>query len=96
MTKKTIPQQWFGKNVDPQKHKIIQIFKFILIVFLFGSLFSIISFSSVLEVIRNSNHNLLIIGIILGLPNIYIKSIRLGLITQKQGLHLSYNWLFKV
>lgn len=93
---KTIFQQWFGKNANPQKQKIVQFVKFLIIFSFFASLFYIIPFSSVLEVIKSSNPSLLFIGIILGLPNVYIKSIRLGLLTQKQGLPLSFNKLFVV
>lgn len=96
MTIKTTLQQWFGDKADPRNQKIVQIAKTVIIVALLLSLFSIIPIPSVWEVIQASNPYLLIIGIFLGLPSIYARSILLGLITQKQGLALSFNRLFRV
>jgi uncharacterized protein (TIRG00374 family) len=89
-------QEWLDKSSESAKHRLIQSIKFVFIIGLFIGLFSIIPIADVFQVIKKANPALLLIGIALGLPKIYINSVMLGLITRKQGLAISNNRLFIV
>ena len=87
---------WREYNSQPSKEKLFKYFKLILVLVIFIGLFFIIPIGEVLEVIKYSNYHLLIIGIILVLPAIYLKSIRLAFLTRKQGIMISVNRVFIV
>ena len=89
-------QEWLGKDAEPSKRRVVQGLKFIFILCLFAGLFWIIPLADVLQVIKSANSFLLVIGITLGLPNIYLNSARLGMLTRKQGLAITINRLFIV
>ena len=82
-----------GGKINP---RVLQGIKLILVVGLFTALFWVIPFQDVFKVIKTAQPGLLVLGIALGLPNVYMKSVRLGLLTRKQGLPITFNRLFVV
>ncbi len=96
MSKLISGKEWLGKDAELSKRRVVQALKFIFLLCLFFGLFWIIPLADVFQVIKSANPLLLIIGLGLGLPNIYLKSVRLGLLTRKQGLPISFNRLFVV
>jgi uncharacterized protein (TIRG00374 family) len=89
-------KKWFGKDAEPAKRRVVQAIKFGILICLFIGLFWIVPIADVLQVIKSANPALLLVGIALGLPKVYLNSVMLGLLTQKQGLRISYNRLFAV
>ena len=96
MSKLVSIKEWLGKDAEPSKRRAVQVIKFIFILCLFIGVFWVIPFTDVLQVIKSANAFLLIIGIGLGLPIIYLNSVRLGMLTRKQGLAITVNRLFVV
>ena len=89
-------REWIGKDADPSKRKILQSLKFILIIALLAGLFWLVPIGEVLQVISSAQPYLLIIGLLLGIPTIYIKAIKLEILIQKQGFKIPIFELFKI
>lgn len=89
-------KEWLGKDAEPSKRRVVQALKIVILLCLFIGLFWIVPIADVFKVIKTANPILLMVGIALGLPFIYLKSVRLGLLTRKQGLLISFNRLFVV
>lgn len=87
-------KNWRNITSEPRTRKSLQYLKIILLLILFLSLFYIIPLEDVLHVIKDTNILFFMAGILLGLLNVYLKSVRLGFLTHKQGLTISINRLF--
>ena len=96
MSIQNIIKKWRSKISEPKIRKPLQYFKIGLLITLFLFLFYIIPFDDVLQVLKNTNILFFLVGIMLGLLNIYLKSVRLELLTRKQGLTISTNRLFLI
>jgi uncharacterized protein (TIRG00374 family) len=89
-------REWLGKDAEPSKRRVIQFGKLIFLLILFIGLFWIIPIADVWRFIRSADPFLLVFGITLGLLNVYLRSVQLGLLTRIQGLPISINRLFIV
>ena len=96
MIKSSRVKEWLGKDAEPSKRRVVQTFKFFILICLFIGLFWIIPIADVFQIIKSANSFLLVIGIALGLPKIYINSVMLGILIKKQSMSISYNRLFAV
>ena len=88
-----------GEYLNPQyssRNKKIQLLQILLLIGLFISLFWIIPFENVWSVIRSVNILFLTAGILISLLNSFIRAVRLGLLTNIQGLKISTLRLLKI
>lgn len=96
MSIQNLYKNWRRHTSEPRTRKLFQYLKIVLLLILTLSLFYIIPIKDVLHVLKGTNILYLLAGILLGLLNIYLKSVRLGFLTHKQGITLSINRLFLV
>lgn len=96
MTRFIVIKEWIGSDAAPQKKIILQTIKLIILVGLFIGLFWMIPIQNVVQVIASADLILLSIGLLLGLPMIYINSFELGILTRKHGVIIPTSKLFAI
>lgn len=89
-------KEWLGRDAPPARKRALQTLKLLLLVGLFVGLFWFIPLKDVLEVITTARPGELVVGLLLGLPVIYLNAFTLGILTRKQGVTLSVNKLFAI
>lgn len=89
-------REWLGKDALPEKKKALKTIKLLFLLALFIGLFLVIPIQDVVGVISSAHPGLLAIGLLLGLPMVYINAYELGLLTRKQGVSIPSLKLFAI